>query len=745
MKDKKYLKDIDLMRLISCIAILLYHLNILEGGYLAVCTFFVLSGYLSCTKAFKDENFKLRDYYKNRLFKIYIPLLLVVFLSLFFITINNDINWFNLKTETTSVLFGYNNFWQLDANLDYFARHVSSPFMHFWYISILFQFDLVFPLIFKPLKKLGDRVHKILPCLLTAFLSIGGIIYFYLFSLKGNMMATYYGTLPRVFSLLLGVFIAFVHMYYKPIIIKPFTKQVPNRLFFGLYMLILLSSFFLVSADSPCFAYAMIGVSLLSCRLIDYAYENKKTSLNIVDKIIKKISSFSYEVYLVQYPIIFLFQYIVLDEALKTGLIIVLTLLVAFIINWSLNIKKTNKPRLLKYIVLMILVTISMRGLYSYIIAKDHTEEMKALEQELIDNQKKLEEKQKEYAINQKQEEDEWNSILASLDDGEQKIAGMVNNISVIGIGDSVMLGATDKLYDTFKNGYFDASISRTAWVINDLLKDLKNRDLLGDPIVIHLGTNGDCSEQCKLEILNTCGNRKVFWVTVTNDLDVNVNAKLFELEKNHENVHIIDWNESSKGHPEYFYADGIHLTQTGQKAYAEAIYKTIYDVYLEEYREKKQAILDDHEKDQKTKISFYGNDLLTNAFSEIDTHFKNSKLTTFKDFKFDELKESIEKAKIDGTLHHKVVLLFDKTSELTLSDYQNIINICQDNEVYILCTDKDLKSSLASINKENVTIVDFYKELENHNDYLLVDKIHLSERGIKALGIVLKDAIKRD
>ena len=57
-------------------------------------------------------------------------------------------NVYNLKPETNSVLFGYNNFWQLDANMDYFAMHSSSPFIHLWYIAILMQFELIFPFIY---------------------------------------------------------------------------------------------------------------------------------------------------------------------------------------------------------------------------------------------------------------------------------------------------------------------------------------------------------------------------------------------------------------------------------------------------------------------------------------------------------------------------------------------------------------------------------------------------------------------
>ena len=82
MEVKKYYKDIDLIRLFSCIAVFFYHLNILNGGYLAVCIFFVISGYLSCVSLFKKNKISLKGYYKNRLIKLYLPLLIVVFVSI---------------------------------------------------------------------------------------------------------------------------------------------------------------------------------------------------------------------------------------------------------------------------------------------------------------------------------------------------------------------------------------------------------------------------------------------------------------------------------------------------------------------------------------------------------------------------------------------------------------------------------------------------------------------------------------
>ena len=175
---KKYYKDINLIRLLACISVFLYHLGILKGGYLAVCTFFVLSGYLTCIKALSSDKFSFKEYFKNRILKLYVPLITTVFISIAVLSFFQNIFLLNLKPETTSVLLGYNNFWQISANLDYFARHIDSPFMHLWYISILLQLDLIFPFIFILLRKIGEKVNKIIPCIITFILGLASAIAF---------------------------------------------------------------------------------------------------------------------------------------------------------------------------------------------------------------------------------------------------------------------------------------------------------------------------------------------------------------------------------------------------------------------------------------------------------------------------------------------------------------------------------------------------------------------------------------
>lgn len=732
--SKNYLNDIGFIRVFACIAILLYHMNILKGGYLLVCTFFVLTGYLSCKSCFNKDKFSFKDYYLNKLKKIYLPLLIVVFISISAISLFPSINWFNLKPETTSVLLGYNNFWQLNANLDYFARHVSSPFMHLWYMGIILQFDLIFPFIYLLFKKMGDKVNKLLPSILLVIITSVFTIIFYISSLDSNIMTTYYHTLTRIFSILFGVSLAFVHYFYKektPIIFK---NKIINRIVFYTYLVILLLLSIFTSSTSKYYALFMIITTFISTRLISYGLSSTKEKLNIKDKTIKLISDISYEIYLVQYPIIFIFQYIELNIILKSTLIILLTLIISYIIKKALSLKD---KKVLKYILLIIVIIPSIIGLYQYITAKDHTKEMKELEAKLSENSKLMEERKKEYIANLKKEQDAWNETMKNLEANEENLKTAISNLSVVGIGDSVMLGALTDLQQRFPNGYFDAAVSRTAWVAKGLIQKLANNNLLGDVIVINLGANGDCDSACKNEIVASIGNRKIFWVTVTNDRDVNVNNSLYEYSKLFNNFYTIDWHIASSNHPEYFVADGIHLTPIGRAAYTNVIYDTIYNTYLNEYKMQKEALIKEHESKQNEKISFIGNSMLINAYENLQVKFPLSEVITNQDYTFDTIKKDLEDKITNNTLSKKVVFVFDNNSYLTKEEYEKLIKLCENYEVYIVTSNTKL-----DIINSNVKIIDFYQELSTNDNYYMPDRIHLSGTGNKALNDIIEKSL---
>ncbi len=732
---KKYYKSLDWIRILACISVLLYHLNVLPMGYLAVCTFFVLSGYLSVVSCMKKENFSILKYYKERFLKLYIPLLIVVLISISGVSFFPIINWLNLKPETTSVLLGYNNFWQLSVNLDYFARHISSPFMHFWYIAILLQFDLVFPILFVAFKKIGEKIHKSVPCILTFLLALFATVYFYLISGNNNTMFTYYDTFSRMFSLIFGVCLGFVHTSFETLIPKSLKKKPFVYSVFIIYF-IALASLFIFEKPGLSMPILMILVTLITCRMIDYGTTFASEKTNWFSKSIKYLANTSFEIYLVQYPIIFLFEYIELESSLKLASIITLTLIISLLLQFALNFK-TKKWIYLKILLCVALLPITCYGGYLYIITEDHTEEMRALEEELAQNEKMVEEKQAEYIEKLKQEQNDWLSTLSSIEDGEKKIAEVVKNLPIVGIGDSVMLGAVNSLYKQFPNSYFDAAISRTAWVVNGILKDLIAENHLGNPVILNLGVNGDCSEECKLEILETLKGKEIYWLNITDSMNatLHVNEKLKSLAEKYSNLHIVDWNQASKNHPEYFISDGVHLTSAGITAYTKTIYDAIYDVYAAEYRKQTDGIIEQHEAELKKKITFLGNDILLNAYEELENSFPNAKFDIEKETTYETLKQSIEQMIEEESLNYNVVLAIDSSLTLTEEEYESLIKLCNNHKVYLISTE-----DLSALETEDVKTINLSKHLQQ--EVFLSDKIHLNKEGNEKLVHIIEDLL---
>ena len=622
--------------------------------------------------------------------------------------------------------------------MDYFASHNNSPFIHLWYISILMQFDLVFPFLFGILKKIGDKTNKIIPCIITCFLSIISGFYFVKVSVSENMMITYYSTFTRIFSLLFGLTLGFIHNYYGPILTDRMKEKDFSKLGIHFYLLVLVGLFIFTDSKSLYFSSIMVFVTMVACRLIDYSVSYYQDTLSKKDKIIKSLSGTSYEIYLIQYPVIFFLQNVVIDKMLKIILIIVITILLSYILHFAINIKD-KKYKGMRYFILIIICVASLFGIYQYIATEDHTVEMKELEKQLSENAKKIEQNQDDYNTLIKAEQDKWDDVLENLEFGENQIKDIVSNLPVVAIGDSVMLGAIDNLHSTFPNSYVDAKVSRSLWKASGILEELISKDALGEPIVINLGANGDCSLACKKEIMELCKGKEVFWLNTTNNQDFNKN--LLSFSTNYSNLHVIDWDKLSKGHEEYFYADGIHLTGSGRKAYTEVVHNAIYQTYLDEYNTKKAEIIKKHEEELKSKITFYGNSVLLNAYDYIHSNFKDAQFVINKDFNLEMVKEELKKSIEENTLSYNVVFAFDNGINLNLNDYQELIKLCKNHKIYIVSINTDL-SNLVN-NFDNVTFLDFYSEVKNNDDYLLSDKKHLTDKGNQALNNFLENMLK--
>jgi flagellar biosynthesis GTPase FlhF len=197
----------------------------------------------------------------------------------------------------------------------------------------------------------------------------------------------------------------------------------------------------------------------------------------------------------------------------------------------------------------------------------------KAAEEEQRRKEEEERRRQEEEYNRQVEEELANNPLLGKYSDASE--------LSVVGVGDSVMLSAVNALYTVFPNGYFDAVFGRTLYDGKNTIRRLEANGTLGDVVVFCLGANSYIEESDIAEINSHCGGRATFWITtygVSNDST----EKMVRAAEKDEKMFIVDWGSLAKEHEkEYILADGLHPNEAGSAAYAELIRKTINESVL--------------------------------------------------------------------------------------------------------------------------------------------------------------------
>ena len=723
---------LDLLRVILAAAVFLFHIGLLPGGYLAVPAFFTLSAYLSANSLLKEKNISLKDHYLRRLKKLYLPLLAVAFVCVAVFS-GERFNWVEMKSETLSVLFSYNNYWQLKANLDYFTRHIASPFMHLWFIAILVQLELLLPLFVLLLRKCARSLSRIAPLLLCLILVFASYIVFLLQLRKSGMMQAYYGTFARCHAYLLGVLQAFfVHLIGRP----GFREKKTADLLYFVYLAVLAVFFIFVDAASPFFAVAMILSSLICIRMTDYAALGNETLFGEnFDAVILLLAKISYEFYLVQYPWIFFFQNTSLPAVLQGILVFLLTLLSALFLHFAFDLRK-GKTRIVQLALCLLLTVASLFGGYTWLKAEDHSEQTEEMKQKMEENRQLIEQKNSEYYNNVAMQEEERRRFVEGMENKEEAVSELLKQLPVTAIGDSIMLDLVNQLYERFPNIYIDSEISRDLYSGNKILQELKDQGKLADIILLSLSVNGDYREKYCEELMEIADGREVFWVDAVGPDDPNFNERFAEFAKRYDNLHIVEWVKASRGHPEYFYYDQIHVIGAGVPALAKEIYDTVYNYFYLKYADISQEFLDKQAEEARKRIAFYGNGALINAYETLSDAYPGA-LYNAKEYDYELLYEEIEEKVNANTLEYRLVFLFDKQAGLNEKNYRKLMELCQGHEVYIISLTKK-KPEI-----ENATVIDFYAEIKTHPEYLLKDKVHLSEEGNKALTASLQTLLQ--
>ena len=201
---------IDLLKGISIIAVVLYHMGLLKSGYLGVDSFFVLGGFLTMPKIVKgvsDGSFRYFTYLRSRVIRLLPAILIASILALavgFVLWLPNDYE--NLSESVIASAFFSNNILSGITTKNYWdAINEYKPLMHMWYVGILMEYYILLPLCALVFKKLAGVIRK--DPLKTELVGIGVItaVSFVLFLLPKFTAGDKFYFIPfRFWELLLG-------------------------------------------------------------------------------------------------------------------------------------------------------------------------------------------------------------------------------------------------------------------------------------------------------------------------------------------------------------------------------------------------------------------------------------------------------------------------------------------------------------------------------------------------------------
>ena len=610
-RKRKQIVGLDGLRAIAVLGVVFYHMipETVPGGFLGVNMFFLIMGFLMVYTAGysggdpsgneEDVNagWTLR-YYQKKIRRLYPPLLAMLVISLALLMILVPSFEKNLIPELCSIVFGYNNWYQVAQNGSYFTRMLnSSPFTHLWYLGLTVQYYLLWPL----LLWLGIRIsgeknspsyesrRKILIILLAVLTILSSVEMAVLYNPHTDPSRLYYGTDTRAFALFMGMMIALIPW--------PQEKKAGSMIAGGILVILILVSYLLVHGESAAtyrglmFVTTLISAGLLVCVLQDQKRLGRIFSI----RPLAWLGKYSYEIYLVMYPCIYFIQSLTkMTEGPAYVLVSCIVILIAAVAVHDIALfftdrKKSEKKGFRKLsmatLVIALIVTGSVQGIVS--VARGGGKDMTELETKLSENAAESRKKETDTEIAALQNSlssvntnvDQLRGVVASNaageSSGEAKAADVKATVSVTMIGDSVMLGASNALNNAIPGVYIDAAVSRQVTAAPDIVNQLKASGLLGDTVIVHLGTNGAYRASDYIKTIDAIGpKRNIYWVTAYgNGVAVSaVDANIQKAVAERPFVHVLDWTSYAKGHDDWFVSDGVHLTTAGIEAYAKFI-----------------------------------------------------------------------------------------------------------------------------------------------------------------------------
>jgi peptidoglycan/LPS O-acetylase OafA/YrhL len=572
----QYIPAIDGLRAVAVAAVVFYHLGFswIPGGFLGVDLFFVISGYV-ITRLLLDSiersgGLDLRGFYKARARRLLPPMVFMIVVTGFYISIWAQDSVKRFITDVPFALSGSINWWLVANKQDYFEAIGRPPLLqHTWSLAVESQFYLVWPVILLlVLKRFGKKVIPF-AALLIALVSASLLFYVSLqLDASSDVSHIYFGTDTHSVGLFLGSALA---VSWIP---QNFKDEVSVRAqnfidFIGVLGLVgILATFLLIDESSPT-AYqiafpiaAIFGVAIIT----SIVHPASRFAPILQNRVLLWIGERSYAIYLWHWVVFQISRPRVDIDGEDWALITVRILIVLALADISLKlvelpirsgaleywfkgmkyrtatIRRRQKVLVISSISL-VLLSLSILSTTAIVSSNQVTQ---ALEESL--------------------------TMEPSISETETALIDPLQAIWLT--GDSVILGIRSALSEIQPIIVVNARVGRQApELLEEMTRDVEKAS--GARIVMNLGNN-DLLDRETVRDIFTLAQASPRIVVVNTAVprpyrDSN-NQLVNEVAQEFSNVRVVDWNSISQNHPEYFAPDGVHLVPTGVSAYVLAI-----------------------------------------------------------------------------------------------------------------------------------------------------------------------------
>ena len=294
---------LDVLKAIAIIAVILYHSGFMPLGYLGVDIFLVINGYLitkSLSKAFMEDNKRaIPGYFSFVISRIdrLLPVLLVAGIVCmavgFFVMLPDDYENLSESVIATN-LFGNNILAAITTKNYWDVVNEYKPLMHTWYVGVVMQFYLLYPILFLFARFDNKNPSRTLLTMVSVLAFVSLCIYFGI----SNYTARFYYLPSRLFEFAAGGIVA---LSWKPNLENIFHSS----FIYGCYALLL--SLMIVNVDLiPADIRLLLVVALTVVLLMSYrTLENRVTG----NQIIAKIGATSYSIFVWHQVLLAFYRY----------------------------------------------------------------------------------------------------------------------------------------------------------------------------------------------------------------------------------------------------------------------------------------------------------------------------------------------------------------------------------------------------------------------------------------------------